>query len=414
MKHLKLFSKPSPSQILQMTKSATDDMRNELKGRLRKVALTLATDLMHEELLELCGPKFSRKNDGQSIRAGSDPGSVYLNGQRVKVRRPRVKNHDGKEVDLESYNALQDYDLLSSRVTDFMLEGVSTRGYEKLLDEVESGVGLKKSTVSKAFTKGSLKMLNDLNGRSLKDFTFAVIMIDSIDLGGRAILSALGITIEGKKMILGIKEGTTESWDVVRDLFHNFVDRGLNITEPILFVTDGAKALKKGIQKLFGRDAFIQRCVRHKERNIISYLPEGSHMEFRRRWKKLHGMNTFIEAEKEYKSLAQYLGEINHEALNSLEEANMETLTVIRLGCPKLLRVTLLSTNPIESPFDSVRSKSMRVKNWNVGTKQICRWTASLLTQAEKRFRTIKGFKEIPLLMSNMKNSLLQTTLEVA
>ena len=369
MKHLKLFSKPATSQILQMTKSATDAMRDQLKDRLRKVALTLATDLMHEELLELCGPKFSRKSDGQAVKAGSDPGSVYLSGQRVIVRRPRVKNHDGKEVDLESYNALQDYDLLSSRVTDFMLEGVSTRGYEKLLDEVESGVGLKKSTVSKAFTKGSLKMLNDLNGRSLKDFTFAAVMIDSIDLGGRAVLSALGVTNEGKKMILGFREGTTESWDVVRDLFHNLVDRGLNTTEPILFVTDGAKALKKGIRKLFGRDAFIQRCVRHKERNIISYLPDGSHMEFRRRWKKLHGMITFAEAEKDYRALAQYLGEINHEALNSLEEANMETLTAIKLGCPRLLRVTLLSTNPIESPFDLVLSKSMRVKNWNVGTK---------------------------------------------
>ena len=328
-----------------MTKGATDAMRDQLKDRLRKVALTLATDLMHEELLELCGPKFSRKSDGQVVKAGSDPGSVYLSGQRVIVRRPRVKNHDGKEVDLESYSALQDYDLLSSRVTDFMLEGVSTRGYEKLLDEVESGVGLKKSTVSKAFTKGSLKMLNDLNGRSLKDFTFAAVMIDSIDLGGRAVLSALGVTNEGKKMILGFREGTTESWDVVRDLFHNLVDRGLNTTEPILFVTDGAKALKKGIRKLFGRDAFIQR------------------------WKKLHGMITFAEAEKDYRALAQYLGEINHEALNSLEEANMETLTAIKLGCPRLLRVTLLSTNPIESPFDLVLSKSMRVKNWNVGTK---------------------------------------------
>ena len=121
-----------------------------------------------------------------------------------------------------------------------------------------------------------------------------------------------------------------------------------------------------------------------------------------------------VEADKEYESLVRYLGEINHEALNSLEEAGKETLTVIRLGAPKLLRATLLSTNPIESPFDLVRTKSNRVKNWNVGSKQICRWSASLLMQAESRFNAIRGFKEIPILVANMKNSNLQTTLEVA
>jgi transposase-like protein len=414
MDKMNFSSNHKSRQLLQLAKSSLLTMRMQLKERLREVALTLATDLMQEELLELCGPKYSRKEIDQAIRSGSDPGSIYLSGQRVKVRRPRAKDKNGREIDLDSYEALQDYDLLSKKITNFMLEGVSTRSYENLLEEVQDGVGLKKSTVSKAFKKGTQKMLEELNNRSLKEFTFIAIMIDSIELGGRAVLTALGITEKGKKLILGIREGTTESSEVVKDLFHNLTDRGLNIKNPILFVTDGAKALKKGILKLFGRDALIQRCIRHKERNIISYLPESYHLEFRRRWKKLHSMSTFDEAEKEYKSLVQYLGEINYEALNSLEEANMETLTVIRLGTPKLLRKTLLSTNPIESPFDFVRSKSNRVKNWNVGTKQICRWTASLLLQAEKRFHSVEGFREIPILTTNMKNLLLQTTLVVA
>ena len=88
-------------------------------------------------------------------------------------------------------------------------------------------------------------------------------------------------------MIIGLKEGDTENWQVCKDLLQLFFDRGLNTVMPPLFVIDGSKALKKAIRKVFGELVPIQRCVRRKERNIISYLNKDFHQEFYRKWKKL-------------------------------------------------------------------------------------------------------------------------------
>ena len=97
--------------------------------------------------------------------------------------------------------------LICNRVLPFMLKGVSTRNYDPLLEEWSGGLGLKKSSVSKAFKKGSLKALQELNGRDLKPFRFVNLMIDGIEFGGRMVICALGITEEGKKWIPGLRSG---------------------------------------------------------------------------------------------------------------------------------------------------------------------------------------------------------------
>ena len=174
------------------------------------------------------------------------------------------------------------------------------------------------------------------------------------------------------------------------------------------------RALRKAINKYFGKDQAIQRCTLHKQRNIMQYLAKKHHPEFKRRFRKLHGHTSFEEAKKDYKTLVRWLGELNLEAKASLEEADMETLTVIKLQVPELLRKTLCSTNPIESIFDKVRSDARRVKNWSSGQDQIVRWCATSLLAAEEKFRTLKGFKDMPALVAQLKKFNLQEELVAA
>jgi len=398
---------------MKIIKNRIEEIREHVNSGMREAALKLIYGLFTQELQEICGAKHSRKGEELATRAGSDPGSVFLSGQRIVVKKPRAKRA-GKEVELESYGALQSFDLLCDKVMAHMLGGVSTRNYEGLLDEVAGSTGLSKSSVSKAFKQGSKQELEKVNSRDLSKQHWVALMVDAVHIGDFAVVVALGINKEGKKHILGLKQGATEDWEIVRDLFRNLVDRGFKTHHALLFVIDGAKALRKGINKYFGKDQAIQRCTLHKQRNIMKYLDKKHHPEFKRRWKKLHGHKDFEEAKKEYKTLVHWLGELNFEAQKSLEEANMETLTVIKLGVPALLRKTLMSTNPIESIFDKVRVKSSRVKNWSSGSDQVSRWSATILLDAEKRFRTLKGYKDIAKLIAELKTFNLQEQLEVA
>lgn len=394
-------------------KDRVGEIRDLVNVQMQGAAILLMQNLFKEEVERLCGRPFSRKSDGENHRGGNDPGSVKLQGQRIAVTKPRVKS-EGREVQLESYQAFQDFDLLCDKVMKHMINGVSTRNYDPLLDQISKSTGLKKSSVSKAFVQGSQEALDELNGRDLSPFHFFSIMIDGVEFAGKTVIVAMGITDKGKKLILGLKAGSTENSEVVKDLLQNLISRGLNKENPILFVLDGSKALKKAVLNVFGDCCPVQRCVRHKERNICQYLPKQYHQEFRRRWKLIHGSNNFDTAEAEMAILEHWLGQINHEALNSLEEAERETLTVIKLRASRELRKSILSTNPIESMMDGIRTRTNRVKNWKSGPDQIQRWVATSLLEIEKKLRAVRGCESIKIVMANMMKKDLQNQVEVA
>lgn len=128
----------------------------------------------------------------------------------------------------------------------------------------------------------------------------------------------------------------------------------------------------------------------------------------------LHGISRYDEARLEHERLLHWLKQRNQEAATSLEEADMETLTVIQLQAGAKLRKTLLSTNPIESAFDKVRMKSARVKRWRKNRDQIQRWSAVGLVAAEKGFRALRGAREIPDFLQQIKTFNLPSQNEAA
>lgn len=407
----KVRSNYQPS--FSIVKDPLEQIREMVNQEMRGAALKLVYGLFIEETGRLCGSPFSRKGEDGYHRGGSDPGSVVLGGQRIALKKQRVKKA-GKDVELQSYSALQGFDLLQDRVLKHMMSGVSTRNYDGLLEEVSGGLGLKKSSVSKAFIKGSKQALEAINGRDLSSHDWLAVMIDGVGFGDNLVIVAMGITTSGKKLILGLKKGDSESAEVCTDLLQELIARGLKHDEPYVFVLDGSKALKKAVRKVFGESFPIQRCVRHKERNVLKYLQKQYHAEFRRRWKLLHGIARFDDAKLEYERLSHWLGQKNQNALASLEESDMETLTVIQLKAGAALRKTLLSTNPIESAFDKVRMRSARVKHWKTNGDQACRWAGATLVEAEKQFRAIRGTKEISAFLSELRKNNLPTQQEAA
>ncbi len=71
---------------------------------------------------------------------------------------------------------------------------------------------------------------------------------------------------------------------------------------------------------------------------------------------------------------------------------------------PDQLRRTLSSTNVIESAFSIVETVCRNVKRWRAGD-QIERWVGSGLLVAERQFRKVIGFRQIPLLLSSLANA---------
>ena len=88
----------------------------------------------------------------------------------------------------------------------------------------------------------------------------------------------------------------------------------------------------------------------------------------------------------------------NAAALDSLREAGEELITLHRLDVPSTLHVSLLSTNLIENSFRNTRRKLGRVTRFRAETDQASRWLAAALLEAEKGFRRLMGYKDLPRL----------------
>ena len=377
------------------------------------VGLGVLAELMEGEVDEVVGPKGRHEPARTAVRHGHETGEVTLGGRRVPVERPRVRSADGaQEVALATYAHFADRDPLTRLVLERMLAGVSTRRYERVLEPVGAAVeetagSTSKSSVSRAFVERTRESLGELIARRLDDVRLAVMMLDGIDLKGCTNIVALGITTEGVKIPLGLWEGSTENATVATALLSDLVERGLDPTQGILFVIDGAKALRKAIHAVFGT-APIQRCIRHKERNVLEHLPERDRPAVKRRLRAAWADTDHDKALDRLLALAGELDRTHPGAAGSLREGLKETLTLTRLRIKGPLKRTLESTNPCESMIECVRRTSRNVKRWQSGEMGL-RWTAAGMLEAERQFRKIIGYRDLANLVVAIEHEHTQT-----
>jgi len=380
------------------------DIQEILLGRMKTAALNLVTSLFEDDVARLCGPTFSHKGESLFHRGGSEKASVVVSGAKHPVKRPRVRGPEG-EVQLPSYQTLRSGDLLDERMLSHMIEGVSTRSYKRVAEEYADRFGISKSSVSRSFVRSSQKDLDALNGADLSKDKFVALMIDGIVFAKRVLVVALGVTSNGDKVVLGLRDGATENSEVVTDLLSNIIERGFErACDKILVCLDGSKALKSAVKKVFGSRALIQRCYLHKIANLKAYLPDENHAELVRRMRCIMSLNTYSEALTELNKMQEWIDTINSEAAGSLREVGEELLTVHKLGITGSLRKSLSSTNLIESLFSVVRTKCSRVKNWKTSANARMRWVASAATAHKTRMRKVRGYEQLAMLMGKIND----------
>ena len=300
---------------------------------------------------------------------------------------------------LETYAHFAARDQLADVMLERMLAGVSTRRYARTGEPVGSDIdevarSTSKSAVSREFVSRTREHLIDLMSRPLEDLRLAVVMLDGIELKGRCCVVALGIDTDGVKHPLGLWDGSTENATVATTLLSNLTGRGLDVDQGVLVVLDGAKALRKAVNDVFGVHTPVQRCVRHKERNVLDHLPEHQRDTVRRRLRAAWALDDHDAALERLRVLADELARTDPGAAASLREGMQETLTITRLGVTGQLKRTLASTNPCESMIETVRRISRNVKRWKNGDMCL-RWTAAGMLEAEQQFRKIIGFSDL-------------------
>jgi transposase-like protein len=387
-----------------------DVVRADLRAFVTRAGMEALAAMLEEDRASLCGPRYEHDAERTCSRAGYAPGELVMGGRRVSVTRPRVRDRDGREVPLSSWGAFRDEDPLDERALRQMLLGVSTRKYARSLEPLGAELaerGTSKSAVSRRFVEVTSKKVDEWLARPLESIDPIAILIDGIHVDDHVFLVALGIDIEGKKHVLGVREGATENATCCRELLCDLRERGLSSDRQTLFVLDGAKALARAVRDVFGARARIQRCQVHKMRNVVDQLPESMRVSVRASMRQAYRLSNADKAKQHLLNLARRLRDAHPAAAASIEEGLDETLTVKRLALPSQLERILSTTNAIENLMGSVRDRTRRVKRWKDG-RMMLRWVATALEDASTRFRCVMnraGMRDLAAALRSSTNS---------
>ena len=399
-------SETNPTIQMVLPLAGIVGMLQEGVGHLmREAGLMLMMGIMEEEVRHVVGERHAQNPDRQASRWGKEKGYCVIDGQKVPIPRTRVRSKGNGEVKLGSYEMFQRSGPLQSVVWDKMMRGLSTRNYGPVVKDFANAYGVEKSAVSENFIEASREKLKELMERRLDKLQLCAILIDGTPFRDRQMIVALGIGCDGRKTVLGQREGATENATVVSSLLSDLVERGLDFSTPRLYILDGGKALHAAVKRHAGDAGFIQRCQVHKKRNVIDHLPEEHKADVKRKLQNAYEMVEYSDAKRALNSLHRELMHLNPSAARSLEEGLEETLTVHRLRVPEQLRRTLRSTNVIESAFSIVETVCRNVKRWREGD-QIERWVGSGLLVAERQFRKVIGYRDIQTLISSMSKAM--------
>jgi len=384
------------------------DTKVELIRALIPLGLMAVQKMLEVEVCRLAGGRYSR--DGDHYRHGTNPGSVKLQGQRHRVRVPRVRDRRAQEVPLESWAALRETreadEVLLRRVLTDCRVATMRRPRRPCLEQLVCP-----QPVSHTFVCGGDR--REAQGVSRAGFIETAAGSGSSrrqDLcRGHPGHCAGGH--DGRQVPLDFVQTGTENARVLTPFLRDLVDRGLDISQGLLVVIDGSKGLRSAVRQAFGKYAVVQRCQWHKRENVVAYLSKAQQPIWRRRLQQAYERPTYQEAKGQLMQLHQELSVLNQSAAASLHEGLEETLSLHELGVFPLLGQSFKTTNCLESLNALIEERCGHVDHWK-NSNQKHRWLAASLMDIEPRLRRIQGYRHLPKLrMALMKALRIELTI---
>lgn len=274
------------------------------------------------------------------------------------IRVPRLRTGSYKTRVFGRYKRHQA--VVEDLVEDIFLKGVSTRKVggciQKLLDHRISA-----SSVSRITRRLDAKV-DQFHKRPLLD-EYQYLILDGIVLkikrGGkyhkRTVLVAYGITVFGKRELLGFRQSKGESQYAWEALLGSLYERGLKGENLKLLVMDGSAGLQLAKEVVYPR-AKVQRCWVHKLRNVTDKVRKKDSPEVLKGAQNIYLAKNRRDAVRRFEDWNRRWRLIYPEAVRCLERDLEDLLSFF--DCPQEHWIKVRTTNAIERSFREVRRRT--------------------------------------------------------
>ncbi len=373
---------PAPSLLKHCTSAFAAPAWSEVREEVRQVGL------------QDVGVELARRVLAEAMEQEANELRVPYGAALMEIKRPRVRAN-GKEIQLSTYLAAHEGALSPSLVLQCCIEGSSQRGLPRHAERLQATRGegfsrLSKSTINRRFVLAAKAVVAELQSRPLGGVRYLAIYLDGIVEQGHHVISVLGLTADGQKRVLGLREGSSESGEVCAELLRDLLKRGLDVGGGFLAIIDGGKGLASALKEVFGNRVVIQRCRAHKLRNVLEKVPERERESLKAEVQRAWAADA-KQAKRMLQLTADNLERRHPAAARSLREGLAETLTCNDLGLAHGCALTrfLVTTNPLESLYARHTNDSRRVCRWRNGA-MLLRWAGTSLALAEASFASIE------------------------
>jgi transposase-like protein len=382
-----------------------------LHALLREGARELIAKAVEAELAGfLDGFAEQRLEDGRRavVRNGYLPERTVQTGiGDVAVRVPKVRDRSGGGAVFRS-ELLPPYLKRARSVEELIpwlyLKGVSTGDYQEALSALlgEQAKGLSANTVVRLkqqwLDEHRAWCRRDLGERRYV-YWYADGVYSNVRLDERlCLLVIVGVTEHGYKELVAVEDGHRESEASWYELLAGLRERGLT-RAPKLAVGDGALGFWKALAKLYP-DTVHQRCWVHKTANVLNKLPKSVQPKVKADLHEIWMAETREDARKAFDRTLNRFQAKYPKAMDCLAKDREALLAFY--DYPAEHWVHIRTTNPIESTFATVRLRTKRSRNCGSRETTLA-MVFKLLQSAQKRWKRIKGFRKLELVVNNVR-----------
>lgn len=382
-----------------------------LHDLIRQGARKLISEAVEAELQALLAEYADLQSDDARqavVRNGHLPARTVQTGiGDVEIQVPKVRDRSGSGIKFNS-TLLPPYLKRAKSMDELIpwlyLRGVSTGDFQEALSALvgEQAKGLSANTVSRL--KASwLDEHKDWQRRDLSQKNYVYWWVDGIYSNVRlddrlCLLVIVGVTEHGRKELVAVEDGHRESEASWLEVLRGLQQRHLG-QAPKLAVGDGALGFWKALSKVFPETAH-QRCWVHKTANVLDKLPTSMQPKVKAALHDIYLAETREAAYRAFDNTVERFQAKYPKAMQNLEKDRDALLAFY--DYPAEHWVHLRTTNPIESTFATVRLRTKKSRSCGSRDTTLA-MVFKLMQSAEKRWKRIKGFKLLELVVNNVE-----------
>ena len=339
-------------QIANGTFTGLDDITNEFKNILKEVIQTAS----QEELTSHLGYDKHQESTNSNYRNGYNEKTIKSKYGNIDVEIPRDRESTFEPQLVKKREILLNgsEDLIISLYT----KGMSVRDIQLHLDDLY-GYELSTQTISN-ITEKVIEKAKEWQIRPL-DKIYPIIFMDATVLKIRvdrvvkniAAYIMLGVTLEGKKEIIGIWIGENETSKYWLTVLNDIQKRG--VKDVLIFAIDGLNGFAEAISAVYPK-AEIQRCIVHQIRSSLKFVSWKDRKSVAKDLKSVYTAYTEEDGQLALTEFNDIWGKKYPNITVSWTNHWAELSTFFKY--PDSVRKLIYTTNPIESLNATIKRKT--------------------------------------------------------